>query len=66
METFLARKEIKCFMFHHHMFLVELQGFQELNWLFKGDLKIVDNLILGDFLRILSGLSTISGGFGSG
>ena len=32
----------------------------------KGDLKTVENLILGDILRILSGLSTISGGFGSG
>ena len=32
----------------------------------KGDLKIVDNLFLGDFLRILSGLSTISGGSGLG
>ena len=32
----------------------------------KGDLKLVENCILGDFLRILSGLSTISGGSGSG
>ena len=32
----------------------------------KGDMKTVDNLFLGDFLRILSGLSTISGGLGSG
>ena len=28
---FLAPKEVKCLMVHHHVFLVELQGFQELN-----------------------------------
>ena len=32
----------------------------------KGDLKTVEKLILGDFLRILSGLSTILGGSRSG
>ena len=32
----------------------------------RGGLKIVEDCILGDFLRILSGLSTISGGSGSG
>ena len=32
----------------------------------KGDLKIVEDLNLGDFLRMLSRLSTISGGSGSG
>ena len=31
----------------------------------KGDLKTIDNLILGDFLRIPSGLSTTSSGLGS-
>ena len=31
----------------------------------KDDLKTVDNLILGDFLRIPSRLSTTSGGLGS-
>ena len=32
----------------------------------KGDLKTIEDLILEDFLRILSGLSTISGELGSG
>ena len=32
----------------------------------KGDLKIVENLILGNSLSILLGFSAISGGFGSG
>ena len=32
----------------------------------KGDLKTVDNLFLGDFLRIIFGLSTMSVGLGSG
>ena len=32
----------------------------------KGDLKTVEDLILGDFLRIISGFSTISRGSGLG
>ena len=55
-----------------------LKGFTKSNWdcckaerfsgtelALKGDLKIVEDCILGDFLRILSRLSTISGGSGS-
>ena len=51
--------------------VVELQDYLEQRFsrtelALKGDLKTVENSILGDFLRILSGLSTISGGSGSG
>ena len=60
-----AHKEVKCFMVHHHVFLMELQDFSGTELSLKGDLKTADNFILGDFLRILSRLSTISGGSGS-
>ena len=40
--------------------------FSETDLALRGDLKTVDNLILGDFQRILSGSSTILGGLGSG
>ena len=46
--------------------VVELKYFSGTELALKGDLKTVDNFILGDFLRIPSGLSTTSGGSGSG
>ena len=62
---FLACKEVKCFMVPPPCVSCRAARFSGTELALKGDLKTVENLILGDFLRILSGLSTISGGFGS-
>ena len=64
--SFLARKEVKCFMVPPPCVSCRVARFPGTKLALKGDLKIVENLILGEFLRILSGLSTISGGLKSG
>ena len=63
---FLACKEVKFFMVPPPHVSCRAARFLGTELALKGDLKIVENLILEDFLRILSGLSTISGRFGSG
>ena len=63
---FLARKEVKCFMVPPPCVSCRAARFSGTKLALKGDLQTVDNLILGYFLRILSILSTISGGSGSG
>ena len=63
---FLARKEVKCFMVPPPCVSCRAARFSGTESALKGDLKTIENLILRDFLRILSGLSTISGGSGSG
>ena len=62
---FLARKEVKCFMVPPPCVSCKAVRFSGTELALKVDLKIVENLTLGEFLSILSGLSTISGGFGS-
>ena len=62
---FLAPKEVKCFMVPPPYDSCRAARFLGTELALKGDLKIVENLILGDFLRILSRFSTSSGGFGS-
>ena len=63
---FLARREVKCFMVPPPCVSCRAARFSRTELALKGDLKRVENLILGDFIRILSGSSTISGGLGSG
>ena len=63
---FLAPKEVKCFMVPPPYDSCRAARFSGTELALKGDLKTVDNLILGDLQRILSRLSTNSGGSGSG
>ena len=49
---FLARKEVKCFMVPPPCVSCRATRFSGIELALKGDLKTVDNLILGDFLRI--------------
>ena len=49
---FLARKEVKCFMVPPPCVSCRVAIFSGTELALKGDLKIVDNLILGDFLRM--------------
>ena len=63
---FLARKEVKCFMVPPPCVSCRAARFLGTELSLKGDLKTVENLILGDFLRMISGLSIILGGLGSG
>ena len=63
---FFAPKEVKRFMVPPPYDSCRAVRFSGTELALKGDLKTVEDCILGDFLRILSGLSTISGGSGSG
>ena len=63
---FFTPKEVKHFMVPPPYDSCRVVRFSGTKLALKGDLKTVEDCILGDFLRILSGLSTISGGSGSG
>ena len=58
---FFAPKEVKHFMVPPPYDSCRAARFSGIELALKGDLKTIEKFILGDFLRILSGLSTISG-----
>ena len=65
-EKILAREEVKCFMVPPPCVSCRAARFSETELALKGDLKTIEDFMLGDFLRIISGLSTILGGSRSG